>query len=134
MILGRADKDYVARLEDKVQALEGKLSDKIKECSKQRQRANTFENDLSVLREENEMLKSKLAEIDLKDLVKEHIDFDKFVKDNEIEYQQLAKYLGVSISTLSVYRRNPEKIPDKRYLDIKDKLNTYHKGSTIIKG
>lgn len=134
MILGRADKDYVARLEDKVQSLEGKLSDKIKECSKQRQRANTFENDLSVLREENEMLKSKLAEIDLKELVKEPIDFDKFIKDNEMEYQQLAKYLGVSISTLSVYRRNPEKIPDKRYLDIKDKLNTYHKGSTIIKG
>ena len=134
MILGKADKAYVESLKAEIISLQGKVSDKIKEYNKQRQRANTLENDLSVLREENEMLKSKLAEIDLKNLVKDPIDFDKFVKDNEMEYQQLAKYLGVSISTLSVYRRNPEKIPDKRYLDIKDKLNTYHKGSTIIKG
>lgn len=106
MILGKRDKAYVKSLESQLPELENKIETLTDKLESQKAR---------VEEKEKTILNLSASVYILKDIEYLH-------KDLELSYQAIAKYMGISTSTLTKYRNGSLELTPVRYKELMTNL------------
>lgn len=144
MILGTKDKNRVDKMEKDLKdysLLQDRYKNKIKEVDRLKDQLDEakeeitnlksiiakYESDDKVQIEELNDVKTKLSKTTDKLKDTQEIDFGRVVKDLSLTYKQLADKLGISVSTLNTYRKDPSSMPPDRYKDIRKRISALYK-------
>lgn len=146
MILGTKDRARVDRMEkdlEDYESLKERYKDKVKENDSLQSQLDTAKQEVISLKltiekyesedkeqvDELNYVKTKLSKTTDKLRDTQEIDFGRVVKDLNLTYKQLSDRLGISVSTLNTYRKDPSSMPPDRYKDIKKRISAlYHRG------